>query len=49
MINEWVALGGMAAVRVLLAMVFRLSGLNDSLLTDPSADDPYQAHPSAPR
>jgi hypothetical protein len=49
MINEWVAFGGVAVVCVLLGLVFRFSGLNDSLPSDPSVNDPEQADPPPPR
>jgi len=49
MINEWVAFGVVAVVCVLLALVFRFSGINDSLPADPPANDPEQADPHSRR
>jgi hypothetical protein len=49
MINERVAFGVVASVCVLLAVVVRFSGLNDSLPSDPSNDDFDQADRLSPR
>lgn len=47
MINEWVAFGVVAVVCILLGVVFRFAGFNDTLPDDPHAppgDDTSARH-----